>query len=196
MILSQAARAKSSSAAGSWQFSVFALLMVVAFVSVACAALVYASLWWASICLTGAVIVHLVAVLGLVYRCGPARAFWLGFAVLGWGYLLLAFAPGLDRHIGHRLVTTKLLALLQPKLQRTPIQGNASYLALDPGANVLVITTETGRYYHPAPQWGHFQQAGHSLTAILIGVLGGLLARYFYNTREPQAGHDERAGTS
>ncbi|MHC4178427.1 MAG: hypothetical protein ACYSWU_13020 [Planctomycetota bacterium] len=179
-----------------WQFSVFGLLVLVAFVSVACAALVYASLWWASICPTGAVIAQLVAVLGVVYRRGSARAFWLGFAVLGWGYLLLAFAPGLDRHVGYRLITTKLFGLLQPKLQRTPIHSNASELALFPGEDPLVTMTETSTYYAPAPQWDHFQQAGHSLTAIVIGFLGGLIASYFYNTREPQAGHDERAGAS
>ncbi len=191
---SQTTRAKSSAVGSSWQFSVFGLLVLVAFVSVACAAMVYASLWWASICLTCAVIAQLVAVLAVVYRHGSARAFWVGFALLGWGYLLLTFAPGLDRHIGQRLVTTKLLAFLQPKLQRTPIYGNASELALYPGKDPLMTVTETGTYYAPAPQWDHFQQAGHSLMAILIGFLGGLLARYFYSTREPRAGHDDGAG--
>ena len=196
MTLSPTTRTRSSDSRSSWQFSVFGLLVFVAFVSVACAALVYASLWWASICLTGAVIAQLAAILGVVYRRGSGRAFWLGFALLGCAYLLMAFAPGLDRVIGYRLVTTKLFGLLQPKLQRTTIHSNASELALFPGEGALATVTETGRYYAPAPQWDHFQQAGHSLMAIVIGVLGGLLARYFYNTRQPHEGRDAGAGAS
>ncbi len=186
---------QSSRARSAWQFSLRGLLLFAAFVAVSCAALMYPSIWWASLCLTGAVIVDLVAVLGAVYRRGSARAFWVGFAVMGWAYLLLVFAPLLDRHVGHELAATKVLAYLEVKLARpenVPFgygavtgMGNSAEVALNPYAR-LNLSSESGTSTLLPPQWYPFQQAGHSLFAVALAVCGGLLARRFQQREEEE----------
>src|SRR5262249_25141423 len=55
------------------------------------------------------------AILGVVYRRGSRRAFWLGFALFGWVYMGLAsgswWEPGENRQ---PLVTTLLLERVHP----------------------------------------------------------------------------------
>jgi hypothetical protein len=60
-------------------------------IGVGFAALKTPSIFWNSLffSLTGGALV--VAVLLAAYHEGKSRAFWLGFAVLGWGHFLLAF---------------------------------------------------------------------------------------------------------
>src|SRR3954447_14795113 len=47
------------------------------------------------------------AVLGVVYRRGSRRAFWLGFALFGWAYWLLSFGPWFDTWAAPHLVLTR-----------------------------------------------------------------------------------------
>ncbi len=58
------------------------------------------------------------AILGVVYRRGAGRAFWLGYALFGWGYMALASVTWWDRDANRpELVTTMLLDRLRPLLQ-------------------------------------------------------------------------------
>lgn len=72
------------------QFSVRGLLVVVALVAVGCTALINASPLWDSVILTAVLAALLGAVVASACRRGSARAFWLGFGVVGWGYLWLS----------------------------------------------------------------------------------------------------------
>jgi hypothetical protein len=55
------------------------------------------------------------AILGVVYRRGSHRAFWLGFALLGWGYMALASHFWWDRNtVRPHLPTTSILEWLYP----------------------------------------------------------------------------------
>lgn len=69
----------------------------------------YAPALWAAMAFMGAVIVLGLAVLCAVYRRGERRAFWIGFAAFGTGYLLLTMGPGLGPAIGSHFVTSKLM---------------------------------------------------------------------------------------
>ena len=51
--------------------------------------------------------------------------------------------------------------------------GNGMFEDVTTGAFVL----------HPGPSWEHFEQVGHSLSALLVALLGGLLARYVFARR-------------
>ncbi len=75
------------------QFSLMTLAGVVAFVAIACAALVYASALWSSILFTSVIVWLILAMLAAIYRQGSARAFLVGSAICGWTYLLLVFWP-------------------------------------------------------------------------------------------------------
>ena len=76
-----------------FQFSLRALLGATVFVAVACSTLLYASDTIASVVFTVTAVVLLAAVLAALFRRGTSRAFWVGFAIFGWGYLWLAHWP-------------------------------------------------------------------------------------------------------
>jgi hypothetical protein len=63
--------------------SIRMLLAVVAFIAVACTALVWANGIWATTLFTAALGILLFAVLTLILRRGIKQAFWIGFALFG-----------------------------------------------------------------------------------------------------------------
>ena len=87
------------------RFTIRSLLASVVFLAVGLAALRGASAAWDSSVLGLTLVVLLASVLLAVHRTGAARAYWLGFALFGWTYLVLAEIPG----IGVRLPTTRTL---------------------------------------------------------------------------------------
>lgn len=104
---------------------------------------------------------------GAILRRGPARAYWAGFAGLGWGYLLLAFGPWSDSHIAPLLINKTIGEYLHFSLGRDPagrIEMVQFYRRTIPGTILSM--------------YGH-QQVAHSLSALLLGLLGGSLARRF-----------------
>jgi hypothetical protein len=149
----------------------------------------YPSLWWAAAWLSGCLLVLGVSLLGIVNREAGRRAFWIGFALFGWAYMIMHYGPVLDRHVGHRLVTTKVLAYLELRLHERTGQPklfdpSPAAIALQPTEwNSYTISTETNSFPIPVPQWDFFQQVGHSLLALLLACLGGLVSRWFYSTR-------------
>lgn len=193
----------------SWfQFSIKALLGTTAFVAIGCAALLNASEWWASVTCTLVLGVLLVAVLRSVFCRGPSRAFWLGFAILGWAYVLLIFWPmGPDptfpcqRH----LLTTKLanwayfelLPLVRtppsPPIPVAPLSGPSrgvvtvkvrdEYRLIEgPAAPAAPVAPKT--YY---PDFTPFLTIAEWLWTFVLAIVGGVLARCFYATREKES---------
>jgi hypothetical protein len=74
------------------RFSIRQLLATTAFIAVGCCALLNASAWVASALFCGVTLILSAAVLFAIYREAERRAFWIGFAVLGWTYLFLCFS--------------------------------------------------------------------------------------------------------
>src|SRR3954449_13576132 len=91
------------------RFSIAALMLAVLVCGVAVAALKNASDAWAGALLLLTLLLLASAVFGVVYRREGRRAFWLGFAAFGWGYLALTQAPWFVEQIGPKLPTTLLL---------------------------------------------------------------------------------------
>lgn len=74
-------------------FSLKWLLAAVAFVALACVALLHASPLWGACAYAVALLLMLAAPVCVFYRREARRAFWVGFAVFGWGFFaLLAMA--------------------------------------------------------------------------------------------------------
>jgi 4-hydroxybenzoate polyprenyltransferase len=98
-----------------WRFSLVGLLTAVTFAAVACGALVNPNEWWTVGVTTAAVALLAYAVLAAIYRQGTRRAFWLGLAVIGWGYFVLpGFAVGFkfENYGQLPLASSKLLQML------------------------------------------------------------------------------------
>ncbi|MBX6316320.1 MAG: hypothetical protein IRY99_25925 [Isosphaeraceae bacterium] len=96
--------------------SIATLMGVVLVCGVAVAALRDASDVWAGILLLLTLGWLGTAILGAFYRREGRRAWWVGFALFGWGYLALAFGPWSAEQVGPRLPTTQLLEYLHSKM--------------------------------------------------------------------------------
>ncbi len=157
-------------------------------VALALPALIYPSLWWAAAWLSGCLLMLGVSLLGIVNRDADRRAFWIGFALFGWAYMIALYGPFLDRRVGHRLATTKVLAYLQLRRHEAPGQPvlfdpSPAQIALHPAWDPYTIPIAPNSTPIPVPQWDFFQQVGHSLFALLLASFGGLVSKWFYSTR-------------
>src|SRR5262245_44875802 len=81
------------------RFSIASLLILVLFVAISFAGLRAADDAWDSGILAATLMILLIAVLLAVHRTGERRAFWLGFALFGWAYLIASLVPPLEARI-------------------------------------------------------------------------------------------------
>src|ERR1700733_7909589 len=73
------------------RFPIAALMVAVLIVALGLAALRNSSATWAGVTFLVTCAVLCLAVVGIVCDGDARRAWWLGFALFGWGYLVLAF---------------------------------------------------------------------------------------------------------
>lgn len=85
------------------------MLGAILFVAVGFAALREANDQWDSTLFSLTIALLLIAVLLAVHRTEAGRAFWMGFALFGWGYLILSLVPSTES----RLITTQALTYLE-----------------------------------------------------------------------------------
>lgn len=180
-----------------FRFSIASLLGVVLFIAVALAALRASTDIWDSGMLGLDLLILLTAVLLSVHRTDRERAYWLGFSLFGWVYLLVSLIPPLES----RLPTTKGLAYLESKLPRRETASQFLHRLLvsgdqgRPGSSQPVYPDLTGS---GAADWSYswmftgvappgpngtmenFVRIGHSLLAMVLAFLGGHLSRHLY----------------
>ena len=122
------------------------------------------------------------SLLGVALRRGLRRVYWMGFAALGWSYLLLTYAPWLDEKMGSYLLGpelfTDLAAILHPE---PPASGGLPSVPIGP----LGATATGGAFGGGAPAGGKinyvlvYMRIGAMTEALLWAFLGGWVARYF-----------------
>jgi hypothetical protein len=180
-----------------FRFHIGGILILVLLLGVGFAALREADDIWDSMVLSATAGVLLVSVLLLIHRKAEKRAFWAGFALLGWGYVGLTLLPSVEP----RLLTTKALAFLDSKVPGRPavITGQAwggagtaspppNYIAFSPQGNLVAGTTtstsirvwnvSTGNLLGSGSgTTENFLRIGHSLLALIVAWLGGKLSR-------------------
>lgn len=141
-----------------FRFSTKGVLIAVTLVAVGAFTLMSDSRPWIIAVGSGTGLVLLTALLAVVCRPSPRRAFWLGFAIFGWAYLLLTFAAN---------------TLVAPTIA-------ANELLYD------IISREDahGRRMPPEP---YFEYVCELAWTWLLAVVGGFAARHFYvaQVREP-----------
>jgi hypothetical protein len=179
------------------------------FVAIACAALLSANEWWTAFLSIASIAALLVAVLAAVYLRGPGRAFWFGFALFGWVYVVILFwpdrtEPGVFPHeaLVDQLPTTRVLQYAYEHHPRRPpadSPGSTGFFAVSPEPSSdspgLVVQGMGGARpaLRGAPGVSYvlvedFFSVGHWLWAILLAWLGGLLARFFASRAQPATG--------
>ena len=183
------------------RFRIRSLLGVVLFVAIAAAALRAADDAWDGGLLGLTALSLLTAVLLAVHRTDRKRAFWLGFTLFGWAYLLASLIPPLES----RLPTNRGLLLIDSKIpgrQRTWVSAVFSYtstastnpvqtVAFSPQGDTLVTSmpgvvrlwdAATGKLLAgPGGTTESFVRIGHSLMALILAFVGGHLSRHLYD---------------
>ena len=181
-----------------FRFSIASLLGVVFLVAIAVAALREANEPWDSGVFAVTLVILLVSTLLAVHRRERRRAFWLGFALWGWTYLVASLIPPVES----RLPTTKGLAFLDSKLPgrsvtaRLQVVGNLSFGTNNlnvqnvdftygsvnqvPQGTVVVTTLLGGP--NGTPQ--NFVNIGQALISLVFALAGAIVSRYLYDQHE------------
>jgi WD40 repeat protein len=188
------------------RFNIASLLVIVLFLAVGFAALRESNETWDSGLFTLTLTVLLASTLLAIHRNDARRAFWIGFALFGTTYLALSLVPSIES----RLATTKALAYLDSKVPgRTQtfftirLTGTGSgvssnqvqAVAFSPDGNQVATSSlgtvklwdaATGRLLGGwAGTTENFVRIGHSLLALLVGWLSGLLSRRLWRASRP-----------
>jgi hypothetical protein len=162
-----------------FRVSIASLLGLVFLLALAFAALREATVLWAQVTTSVALVAISVAILGGALLRGPARAGCLGFAVFGGMYAAVALGPWFENDLRPLLITTRLLDELYLRLPATtvrsvglegpgPLDGPAYQFWNDPG-------------------YIRHQCIGHALFCLVWSWAGWVLARRFYERgKRPQ----------
>ncbi|HWE36800.1 MAG TPA: hypothetical protein VG406_09560 [Isosphaeraceae bacterium] len=124
--------------------SIAGLLTVVLVSAVGLAALNSASDLWTSLVTTGAFAVLGYALVGAAVGHGRSRAYWIGFAIFGFGYLALASGPESRR----RLMTTRILDSVARFRKEMPKNAGDRLVAERQGETLgaTVLEVKDGKY--------------------------------------------------
>jgi hypothetical protein len=198
-----------------FRISLATLLMIVAVVALGLAGMVSASRFWTAAAATVTLALLLAAVLAACLLAGADRAFWAGFALFGWVYLLLVNWDWVGGQFGHDLTAglSAVAEIIFPEVTVTgPPQVSGSGFPTPPAPSVkmapgprapAVVTpalppspsaeTIAGFNFFEMTQQrqikiGNFVQIGRMLLALLFALLGGFLARTMAERRDAQAG--------
>ncbi len=189
-----------------FRFRIGSLLILVAFLGVGFAALREANHFWESLVLTASFGILLVSILLAVHRRAERRAFWIGFALFGWGYLGLTMIPSIEPRLLTSWGLTQLDALragdrallVTDGSVRVNVGNNAtiasSSVAFSPNGSSMVtsnkgslqIWSTGGRLIWAGGTTESFVQIGHSFVALILAWLGGQLSRLLHvRNQEP-----------
>jgi len=197
------------------RLSIRSLMAFILVSAVGLAALRGADELWAGTMLLVALTAVGVAVPGAVILRGKERYWWAGFAFFGGGYLALAVGPWLSDTFQPQLGTTHLLGHIHGRMYPSMVQKKKDPWDLQLEREILVAELAQVRRLarntnDPAllamqkaltaldqqiaaqkitPTRDQFQRVGHSLFALLAGLVGGMVATWFYVRRERSDTH-------
>jgi hypothetical protein len=167
------------------RFSIRQLLTATALVALGCLALLKSSTLLASGMLGGVALSLVAAIVLAIYRSADSRAFWVGFAIFGWSYLLFCYGPIFTNNngpFGWRFVTARLATALYDRIHESNgVQPTAAYTTAvaDPfGAPPTPPTAVFAPMPMPMPgqDRGNFLNVAHSLWTLMIAWGGGWFA--------------------
>jgi hypothetical protein len=182
-----------------------ALMAFVAFLAIALSSLSEPTDLWSKAIFSLAIAACGLALLGMLFRRGPGRAFWAGFFVFGAGYLTLCFGPWFDTHVMPRLLATPVINDHFMNMGYTPkrvgekvwvTQGSDVFLLDDDFRQGRVVNISSG----PMGGWrvltsaavgqyrarstralspDAYRQLWHADLGLFFAFVGGIVARIF-----------------
>lgn len=170
-------------------FSIKGLLLAVTLAAFALTALLNASANWVLVLNSLTALLLLTALIAVVYRTGPKRAFWVGFLVFCCGQLLLR-----SQWLEQRFPTLTTIAdekLYELVRRDVPVPADVLEATRNPDMRYSKRILEDNadgspkvQYFQNLPHKAHLERASYCLWSWVLGLAGGLLARYFYIRRE------------
>jgi hypothetical protein len=151
-------------------------MYLVAVLAVGFAALRSGSEIWARMCLTATLAILAFAIIAVVYRREGRRAWWLGFALFGWGYAALTLVPACKHEVGDKLITSRMLMDLFSEMVIKP--QLAASTGLGPGGTIAARPAAAR-----ASGFEEFPVIGHSHCALLAAFAGGIAAAWLRGSR-------------
>ena len=136
----------------------------------------------------------LMSLLGILHRHGSRRAFWQGFALFGWGYLVLAFTPWNATRIEPELPTTELLGYLHSQLVAS---AEGDHPSISPSTNPRLARSLSPKVDSGGLKGGsergfstldivgshdQFLIVGHCLITLMASLLGAGTALWFHKS--------------
>ena len=170
-----------------FRISLASLLGIVAVIAMGLAGMVSASSLWTTAAATICLAVLLSAVLAARLLTGIDRAFWAGFALFGWSYLLLVNWDWIGGQFGHDLtaglsdIAESVFADVSVAPPPSPTIAPAGRPAV--GFNLQYLESVRGRQI----RLGNFVQIGRMILSLLFGLVGGWIAESFARRREAAA---------
>jgi hypothetical protein len=172
------------------RFSIRQLLLATAVAAAGVFALLNATATIAATAIGVLLAVLIAVVLLAIYREAERRAFWVGFAVVGWSYFVFCFVPifGSDVPLGwSRLVTGTAAGALHNRLfTRERVQPNPPPRFSNP----FGPPPGTVIQYIDGPPYAEFLQIAQALWALHIATCGGWFAAWLYATRPMPTGQE------
>lgn len=169
-----------------FRYSLGAMMALVVCLALALIALRTASSFWASVEFTTALAVLLVAGLGIGYRRGVQRAFWVGAAGFASAYFLCAFGPWFQMEVQPHLVTTRIFSELYPRFHPPPLPASRTATGFD-----MDLYSFHYRPYDAELLWhrhlANFLRTGHAICVQALALVGGILAAWFYRSNDREA---------
>jgi hypothetical protein len=170
------------------RLSIAGIMAVVALAGLGFAGLRASTPMWASGLFTGAVLLLSVAVVGSIITRGPS---WIGAAVLGWIYLVVAFGPWSRPADGPPpLLTVPLLEMAQARILMQAGGVIATDVAPE-GQEGRLIQMVLGKW--PLPKGAKtvdlvcYRQVGQSLAALIFAAVGAVVGALFAARRREES---------
>jgi hypothetical protein len=163
-----------------WQFSLRTILLFVVAASVALAAMRFATAAWASVIVTATMLTLFASVALAVCRRGERRYFWIGFAICGTGYFVVAMTPF---QIVEHLATSKAVTFLRDKFH--------PYQYLPPLKNprdASEVATRDNLWRDHGERVANFRWIGECVWTLILGAIGGMLVRLIAGRRIEESG--------
>jgi hypothetical protein len=186
------------------RFSIRTVMGLVVLIAVGLAALKNGNEVWDGIMLLTALAAVGVAILAATFSRERERAWCVGFALFGGCYLHLAVGPWTNDGFRQRLITTSLIGDLRNWMFESsvkylliekeeirdqlakllPTNGKYDPVVASLQNNLRAIDNQLIKNKTASRRFDYFQSIGHSLFALLAGLLGGSFAVCFYARRQ------------
>jgi hypothetical protein len=189
-----------------FRISLATLLAVIAVLALGLAGIVSASSFWTVAAATVTLALLLSAILGACLLDGDDRAFWAGFALFGWVYLVLVNWDWVGGQFGHDL-TAGLGDVAEAVIPEVPVTSTPFGIPMaqptrQPASNPAQVVAAPSRSPLSANSYagalamirnrqikiGNFVQIGRMLSSLVFALFGGFIARTIVDRRRSRTG--------